>query len=216
MAGRQEIVYPEYTPFDPNSLWYKTLSIARRHAVVNIESLTEIVYQEANENDLRDVAESADTAFRVSSLIEEELAHGNLVVVDDNTNARVVGINPFGKNRIQMIIINRFGKEDETLTTIINPHIEAGFTDGMFELEIHGVVKNGNGFDNVVRKVATFSPDGNNNPPSFFIATKEEVLFGRIDARQSFSCSQAYRGGLQWASLVRERAIVFFLPRRSK
>lgn len=195
MAGKQEVVTQQHERFDPSTLWNRTLQVARQYKIANIEFLNAI-YQVADTGELVDAADSADMAFHVNSRLGEAIKQKKLLVIDDNTNARVIGFDPLGNNKVQMITIHRFGGKNETTQIIVDPHLEVGFEDGQFTLGVHGVIRNGNGngFDTIVREITKISPNGNNNPPSFFIATADNLLFGKIDVTNSFSCARAYMG----------------------
>lgn len=113
----------------------------------------------------------------IPGLVNKRLEAENVVVINDGSNNRVVGLRKTSETKYEIIEINRYGGyKAAEVKTLINPVFSAEFIRNDFKFQISA---NGESFE--------ISSDGNSRPRPFTITTETEVLLARVDCRNSLS-----------------------------
>lgn len=126
----------------------------------------------------------------------------DVLVINDNSHRKVVGIRAISPHQIEIIEVNRteFGEPKEI--TITDPQIESKFFQRPQEEKPHGVdfrlIITGRGKNGTEPLVV--SSDGTHPYPEFTIATNHKVLFARADKsdRQPLSAIWWEDKRLEW------------------
>lgn len=175
----------------PNSLWFGIVDIANKswrkpipHELKIVENMHfpgVLVHPE-----LINIEYVPDL---VCGLMQDRLSKQKIVIINDGSHGRFIGIFPVTSKKIDVISVNRFGEIlNRDIQTITNPIINAKFIgEGNRDFELT-ITKGGNGGECIL----TICSDGNMRPNDFIISTEDEVLFGRKDSTGSLTFAQAH------------------------